>query len=245
MNDLQAAQAQIKARQKKEPEPKSVATFAQEILANLKTNNRFEEHRERRERDAQELRETKTAVYRDGFRRSLPQRYQEYLKTVPTYPHTRDAVAALAKLELGQSVHLYGNAGTSKTHLAVWGGLQLIERFCVSVKYVSGRAYLRGGFRNIENEIDMLSPQVIIVDDIDKGTVNVDNVRVVAGIYERPEHGLTLITTANRDNAGLVDMWGGDAINADALASRMSWMDEYEIAGDDYRMILAAERSVN
>lgn len=244
--ELAWANERLKQRATK---PIKAAEFSKLASLAIKEARRLgvvEQKRQRQEQAEYETTEALRAKYHHNYRQTLPQTYRRFadLGAAPLHPGSRAAFEVLKALELGDAAHLYGPPGVGKTHLIVWAGALLIEKYAVGVRFVQARDYLRFAFRRPEEDFDPLAPRVLIIDDLDKGAATPDNCRAVMGFFERAEHRLTLLSTANRNLMNLAVMWGGDELNTRALASRMSLVREIELKGDDFRLAQAVERGV-
>lgn len=244
-NELFHANERLKGRRETKTHPVGTESYKQMALDAIRTAKEtgvLELKRTRvAEHDTEQL-EAKVQTYLRNLRRVLPENYKSYLDTAPPkHAGNLKARRALESFRPAHSLHLYGPAGTSKSHCAIWLAGRLIRKHCVGVRYYHVGDLIRA-FRDFGNEPNLLGPDVLVIDDVDKGSVTEHNRMTVWKIYERLEDAKTLITTANRDNFELASYWFADAANAAALSSRMSLMTEVEITGADYRPKMKAVR---
>lgn len=225
------------------------AKLARQSIEQARKSGLLDEREAQRRAEAQAQREAKIEFYLRGFAKGLPADYRRYLDEPP--PRTKgncQALATVGKLEPGQSLHLFGESGNTKTHIAVWTAARLIRQHALSVRYYHVLELLRA-FRDWEHEGEiselMRSLPILLIDDVDKGNPSPHARTVIFELYSRLEDQVSLITTANRSNDDLAELWGGDLRNTLALASRMSLMAEVEVTGPDHRPVIAQERNVN
>lgn len=234
-NELHFAQERLAGRRELKREPVDYSEMARAIVAQARRTGVLELKRERATAHDTEQRTAKVETYLRNLRRVLPEHYKHYTDTPPPkHAGNLRARQAIQSFALGDALHLYGPAGTSKSHCAVWLAAELIRTRAVGVRYyhVSG---LIQAFRDFGNEPNLLGPDVLLIDDVDKGSVTEHNRMTIWKIYERLEDAKSLITTANRDSFDLAAYWFSDPANAAALSSRMSLMTEIEVTGEDYR----------
>ena len=199
--------------------------------------------RQRAEEEARELKRVRVEIYMRNFRAALPAAYQAYLgEPPPLHGGNREALEEAGALRLGESLHLWGDVGTAKTHVAVWTCARLIREHGVGVRYHNALTLERAAF-DFDELPSFGGPDVILADDVDKVAPSPRTIATVArGLYWRPEHKETLITTANRSNDAVAERYADDEANLASLVSRMSYMRSVLVEGGDYRPVLAERR---
>jgi DNA replication protein DnaC len=233
MTELQAAQARLKARK-----PSSGASKAQDFMTiatatlNASKDTVQLKQKQAEEREA-ELKESKTALYLENFRKMLPLDYQTYIdQKTPKHEGNKKALSEIAKLDKPSHLHIFGDSGTAKSHLVVSLAAYWIKTFSVGVRWYSGVNLIKA-FEEREH-VDLTGPDVLIIDDIDKIRVTDFTAQKLWEVYQRLEH-KPLVTTANHRNLEIVLKYISDEADAKALKSRMSYMLELEVRGSDYR----------
>lgn len=218
---------------------------AAESIAKARAGGILDERERRRERDRAEHFEARRDLYLRNFLAALPVRYRDYASAAPVRTlGNAAALTAANDLELGRSLHLYGESGTAKTHIAVWTCARLIRSHAVGVKFLDECALDALAYR-FDEPPDFLQEAVILADDLDKVAVSPRASASVNRLLKRPEHDLTLISTANRPKDALARRYGADEPNLLSVISRLSYVLEVEVTGPDYRPLDAARRSLS
>lgn len=217
---------------------------AAESIARARDGGILDERERRRERECAERFEAKRNLYLRNFVTALPSRYREYVDTAPARtPGNAEALDTAQALTLTRSLHLYGSSGNSKTHVAVWTCAQLIRQHGVGVKFLDERALDALAYQ-FDEPSDFLQEVVILADDLDKVATSPRCCALVNRLLKRPEHELTLISTANRPKDALARRYGVDDPNLLSVISRLAYVREVEVTGPDYRPVDAARRGM-
>ncbi len=176
-----------------------------ESLERARINGVLDTKAARAEREQAERFEAKRDLFLANFVRTLPPHYRAYASTAPKRtPGNASALLAAEGLKLTRSLHLYGESGNSKTHVAVWTCARLIRQHAVGVKFLDEQALDASAYRFDESP-DFLSEAAILADDLDKVTPSPRACAVVNRLLKRPEHELTLFSTAT----GTKTSWRG------------------------------------
>ena len=215
---------------------------AAESIAKARAGGILDERERRREREHRERFEALRDLYLKNFRAALPGRYRSYVDAAPKRtPGNADALRAAGGLKMGGSLHLYGESGNTKTQIAVWTAARLIREHAVGVKFLDERA-LEGLAYRFDEPADFLQESVILADDLDKVNPGERQSAVVNRLLKRPEHELTLLTTANRGKDDLARRYALDEANLLSVISRLSYLQEVLVTGPDYRPVDARSR---
>ena len=246
MTELEAAENRLESRQSvaqssKAESFKALATaMFNASRDNVQLKQKLFEAREK------ELLEVKRDLFLENLRKMLPESYREYLDLKP--PHhegNQKAIAEIKKLEHPNHLHIHGVAGTTKSHMIVHLAGLWIKKHCLAVKFWKGPA-LYDAYMQFDGLVNLKSPDILLIDDIDKIIVSQHSKNLFQLIYQRLENGKPLVTTANRSNLDLSILYSTDEHNAVALKSRMTqFMLELEVTGEDYRRIIKGNRFPN
>jgi DNA replication protein DnaC len=185
---------------------------------------------------------------RKAFMLSVPERFHDArLTNYRQQPGNVDAYRAARALELGSSLYIHGDPGNGKTHLAVAAALRLTARG--TARYQSC-ATLRGdvmdAIRAKGEKPDWLTPDVLILDDMDKAAPGEFVFELVFSALDmRWSRGKTTIVTANHAPGWVADRIAvikqGDALvrdrpSANALLSRLTSGVTVEVVAPDQRI---------
>lgn len=216
--------------------------IAAESIRQARRSGLLDTREKRREQEQRERFEARRDLYLKNFRAALPGRYRGYADVAPKVtPGNEAAVSAANTLALTRSLHLYGESGNTKTHIAVWTAARLIRKHGVGVKFLDERALESLAYR-FDDPADFLQEMVIVADDLDKVMPGERQCAVVNRLLKRPEHELTLISTANRCKDDLARRYALDDPNLLSVISRLSYLKEVEVTGPDYRPVDARNR---
>lgn len=198
---------------------------------------RTEEEIQRLEAEAERQRE-RTPHLLSAFKRGLPSEYAEMVETpLPKHPGIEEARKLARTLEPGEHLFIYGPPGNAKTHLAIQVAAHLIRTHGLSARFWSLPAYLDAARDfNSDRRPDPRAPDVLLLDEIDKGK---DSDWVYEQLYEllqRMVHRKTIIATSNHTPSATANLYGmGDEANQDAIRSRLSRFIPAPVTGESYR----------
>lgn len=186
-----------------------------------------------------EARAARGQAYSAAFLKALPEAIVH--APMATFERTRgneQAYRLAMNLKPGESMLLHGSPGIGKTHLAVLAAHRLSRdhgaraHFWVWPELV---ARLRD-WRNTDRAPSISSPDVLVVDDFDKGAVTEFVYERAYDILQRVMRNQTTIVTTNRDPARTAMRFGmGDRENTEAFVSRFRLFRSAGITGKDRR----------
>lgn len=172
---------------------------------------------------------------------SLPTRYRAYtFDALERTDGNAQAVEAGLNLKLGRTLYLWGNPGNGKTHLACAIGFRALELGSVVFwNMASLYARLRECVAHDAPKPDLLSPAVLILDDLGK-------VKTSEFVYEtlyaclegRWSNEKTTVLTANHKPGVVADRLTPPSLDreaADAILSRLVAGQVIEVTGEDRR----------
>jgi Cdc6-like AAA superfamily ATPase len=186
--------------------------------------------------------ETNKVVYLEAYLKHLPDRLRRLAGKRPDeHVGNRLALQLTSDLVPGQNAFLYGPRGVGKTHLAVWTGARLIREYGLSCRFATFPAILDSfdSARHLEEAPpDWQHPEVLIVDDLDKGrTTAYASERFYELLYRFLSTSKTTIITCNRDPLATARLfYAGDAQNQAAMASRLMATEHVKLTGTDRRV---------
>lgn len=175
-----------------------------------------------------------------AFLESLPPRYRRFtLDALRLNPGNRAAFDAAQALQPDQNLFLHGPPGTGKTHLAVATG----RRFAAAGLTVRSFGVVelvhqtRQSFNGSAPAPDLLSPAVLILDDLGKLKATEWAFELLyAAVEHRWSHELCTIVTANHKPREAATSASVESANATALLSRLASGVTALVTGDDQRI---------
>lgn len=212
-----------------------LAALIESIRGKVKTEDEIAALEAEAER---ERREARLPLLLKAFRSGLPEDYAVMVdEPLPMHPGIKEAAKMAKTLKPGEHLFIHGTSGNAKTHLAIRTALALLHAHALSVRLHVFPVYLeQHRDRDQPNRPSPLEPDVLIMDELDKGGNTPWVYERLYELLQRVSHRKTLIVTSNHPSDVTAALYGGDdPANKEAISSRLSRFISVEVTGADFR----------